>query len=61
MKFKTTTFLVFEKDKEIIVVTDQDVEKCIEYITPRKGGNYTFVRIKPQVNERNLFIFIKFV
>ena len=36
--------LMFEKDKEIIVVTDQDVEKGTELITPRKGGNYTFVR-----------------
>ncbi|WP_264706714.1 NACHT domain-containing protein [Wolbachia endosymbiont (group B) of Archips podanus] len=36
--------LVFEKDKEVIVVTDQDVDKGTEIITPRKGGNYTFVR-----------------
>ncbi|WP_264374742.1 tetratricopeptide repeat protein [Wolbachia endosymbiont (group B) of Carcina quercana] len=36
--------LIFEKDKEIIVVTNQDVEKGTELITPRKGGNYTFVR-----------------
>lgn len=36
--------LIFDKDKEIIVVTDQDVEKGTELITPRKGGNYTFVR-----------------
>ncbi|WP_265017233.1 latrotoxin-related protein [Wolbachia endosymbiont (group A) of Epistrophe grossularia] len=36
--------LIFEKDKEVIVITDQDVEKGIELITPRKGGNYTFVR-----------------
>ncbi|WP_255296816.1 latrotoxin-related protein, partial [Wolbachia pipientis] len=35
--------LIFEKDKEIIVVTNQDVEKGTELITPRKGGNYTFV------------------
>ncbi|MFT4314720.1 MAG: FxSxx-COOH system tetratricopeptide repeat protein [Wolbachia pipientis] len=36
--------LIFEKDKEIIVVTNQDVEKGTELIIPRKGGNYTFVR-----------------
>ncbi|BET37126.1 hypothetical protein [Wolbachia pipientis] len=36
--------LIFEKDKEIIVVTGQDVEKDAELITPRKGGNNTFVR-----------------
>ncbi|WP_246038717.1 latrotoxin-related protein [Wolbachia endosymbiont of Leptopilina clavipes] len=36
--------LIFNKDKEIIVVTDQDVEKDAELITPRKGGNNTFVR-----------------
>ncbi|PBQ26569.1 hypothetical protein BTO27_04360, partial [Wolbachia pipientis wAus] len=36
--------LVFEKDKEVIIVTSQDVEENTELITPRKGGNYTFVR-----------------
>ncbi|WP_425384374.1 hypothetical protein [Wolbachia endosymbiont (group B) of Eupithecia inturbata] len=36
--------LIFDKDKEIIVVTGQDVEKDAELITPRKGGNNTFVR-----------------
>ncbi|MCA7010368.1 tetratricopeptide repeat protein [Wolbachia endosymbiont of Tribolium confusum] len=36
--------LIFGKDKEIIVVTVQDVEEGTELITPRKGGNYTFVR-----------------
>ncbi|WP_341819680.1 latrotoxin-related protein [Wolbachia endosymbiont (group A) of Brachyopa scutellaris] len=36
--------LMFEKDKEIIVVTGQDVEKDTELIISRKGGNYTFVR-----------------
>ncbi len=36
--------LMFEKDKEIIVVMGQDVEKGTELVTPRKGGNYTFVR-----------------
>ncbi|WP_264338147.1 hypothetical protein [Wolbachia endosymbiont (group A) of Cheilosia soror] len=36
--------LIFEKDKEVIVITDQDVETDTELITPRKGGNYTFVR-----------------
>ncbi|MFP3027987.1 MAG: hypothetical protein ACEY3L_17725 [Wolbachia sp.] len=36
--------LIFEKDKEIIVVTGQDVEKDTELIISRKGGNYTFVR-----------------
>ncbi|WP_375316768.1 ankyrin repeat domain-containing protein [Wolbachia endosymbiont (group A) of Opomyza germinationis] len=36
--------LIFEKDKEVIVITDQDVEKDTELIIPRKGGNYTFVR-----------------
>jgi len=37
--------LIFEKDKEIIVVTSQDVEENTELITPRKAGNYTFVRV----------------
>ncbi|UIP93000.1 hypothetical protein JSQ73_001305 [Wolbachia endosymbiont of Anopheles demeilloni] len=36
--------LIFEKDKEIIVVTGQDVEKDTELIISRKEGNYTFVR-----------------
>ncbi|WP_264375752.1 ankyrin repeat domain-containing protein [Wolbachia endosymbiont (group B) of Sphaerophoria taeniata] len=36
--------LMFEKDKEVIVVTGQDVEEGNEIITPRKGGNYKFVR-----------------
>lgn len=36
--------LIFKKDKEIIVVMGQDVEKGTELVTPRKGGNYTFVR-----------------
>ncbi|WP_341816186.1 ankyrin repeat domain-containing protein [Wolbachia endosymbiont (group B) of Elophila nymphaeata] len=36
--------LMFEKDKEIILVTGQDVEEGNEIITPRKGGNYKFVR-----------------
>ncbi len=36
--------LMFEKDKEVIVITDQDVEKDTELATPRKGGNYKFVR-----------------
>ncbi|WP_143688847.1 tetratricopeptide repeat protein [Wolbachia endosymbiont of Laodelphax striatellus] len=36
--------LMFEKDKEIIVVMGQDVEKGTELVTPRKEGNYTFVR-----------------
>ncbi|WGJ61794.1 latrotoxin-related protein [Wolbachia endosymbiont of Frankliniella intonsa] len=36
--------LVFEKDKEIIIVNDQDVEKDSKIITPRKGGKYKFVR-----------------
>nr|CAH7726410.1 unnamed protein product [Callosobruchus chinensis] len=36
--------LMFEEDKEVIVVTGQDVEEGNEIITPRKGGNYKFVR-----------------
>ncbi len=36
--------LVFEKDKEVIIVTGQDVEKNTELIIPKKGGNYTFIR-----------------
>ncbi|EEB55464.1 ankyrin repeat domain protein [Wolbachia endosymbiont of Culex quinquefasciatus JHB] len=36
--------LMFERDKEIIVVTNQDIEQGSEIITPRKGGNYKFVR-----------------
>ncbi|WP_353273619.1 tetratricopeptide repeat protein [Wolbachia endosymbiont (group A) of Agelastica alni] len=36
--------LVFEKDKEVIIVTSQDVEENTELITPKKAGNYTFVR-----------------
>ncbi|BET30009.1 hypothetical protein wCauBTS_06160 [Wolbachia pipientis] len=36
--------LMFEKDKEVIVVTSQDVEENTELITPKKAGNYTFVR-----------------
>ncbi|WP_438456617.1 ankyrin repeat domain-containing protein [Wolbachia endosymbiont of Kerria lacca] len=36
--------LMFEKDKEIILVIGQDVEEGNEIITPRKGGNYKFVR-----------------
>lgn len=36
--------LMFEKDKEVIVITDQDIEQGSEIITPRKGGNYKFVR-----------------
>jgi hypothetical protein len=36
--------LIFEKDKEVIVVTSQDVEENTELITPRRTGNYTFVR-----------------
>jgi len=36
--------LMFEKDKEVIVVTSQDVEENTELITPKRAGNYTFVR-----------------
>ncbi|WP_353279788.1 tetratricopeptide repeat protein [Wolbachia endosymbiont (group B) of Xanthorhoe designata] len=36
--------LIFEKDKEIIVVTGQDVEEGTELIISRKGENYRFVR-----------------
>ncbi|MDD9334628.1 MAG: ankyrin repeat domain-containing protein [Rickettsiaceae bacterium] len=36
--------LMFERDKEVIVVTGQDVEEGNEITTPRKGGNYKFVR-----------------
>ncbi|WP_339047305.1 latrotoxin-related protein [Candidatus Mesenet endosymbiont of Phosphuga atrata] len=36
--------LIFEKDKEVIVVTSQDVEENTELIIPKRAGNYTFVR-----------------
>ena len=36
--------LMFEKNKEVIVVTSQDVEENTELIIPRRAGNYTFVR-----------------
>ncbi|WP_265017002.1 ankyrin repeat domain-containing protein [Wolbachia endosymbiont (group B) of Endotricha flammealis] len=36
--------LMFEKDKEVIVVTSQDVEENTELITPRRAGNYSFIK-----------------
>ncbi|WP_265030255.1 latrotoxin-related protein [Wolbachia endosymbiont (group A) of Philonthus cognatus] len=35
--------LMFEKDKEVIIVTSQDIEENTELITPRRAGNYSFV------------------
>ncbi|MBD0391647.1 tetratricopeptide repeat protein [Wolbachia endosymbiont of Pentalonia nigronervosa] len=36
--------LIFKKDKEVIIVTNQDIEENTKLITPRRAGNYTFVR-----------------
>uniref|UniRef100_A0A1B6DIQ5 Uncharacterized protein n=1 Tax=Clastoptera arizonana TaxID=38151 RepID=A0A1B6DIQ5_9HEMI len=36
--------LRFENDKEIILITSQDVEENTEVITPKRAGNYLFVR-----------------
>ncbi|WP_341816351.1 ankyrin repeat domain-containing protein [Wolbachia endosymbiont (group A) of Nomada goodeniana] len=36
--------LVFERDKEIIIVTSQDIEANTELITAKRAGNYKFVR-----------------
>ncbi|WP_265023939.1 ankyrin repeat domain-containing protein [Wolbachia endosymbiont (group A) of Epagoge grotiana] len=35
--------LKFEKDKEVIIVTSQDIEENTELITPKRAGNYSFV------------------
>ncbi|KAG8236294.1 hypothetical protein J437_LFUL016074 [Ladona fulva] len=35
--------LKFEVDKEVIVITSQDVEENTELLTPKEAGNYTFV------------------
>lgn len=36
--------LVFEKNKEFIVVTSQGIEESTKLITQKRAGNYSFVR-----------------
>ncbi|WP_237342887.1 tetratricopeptide repeat protein [Wolbachia endosymbiont of Folsomia candida] len=47
--------LLFDKDKEIIVIIPDDVEKDTELVTEREAGNYIFARTEDDLIITNVF------